>query len=50
MGPLTHAPEVNAAIVRHITDAQTALRQAGLSATSASLDRFDSRRDEEAMA
>ena len=50
MGPLTHAPEVNPAIVRHITDAQPALRQACLSATSPSLDRFDSRRGEEAMA
>ena len=49
MGPLTHAPDVNAVIERHITESQAMLRQACLSATSPSLDRFDSRRGEEAM-
>jgi len=49
MGPLTHAPEVNAAIERHITDAQAMLRQAHLPAASPSSDRFDSRRSEAAM-
>ncbi len=49
MGPLTHASEVNAAIERHIADSQATLRQAHLSATAPRLDRFGSRRGEEAM-
>ena len=49
MGPLTHAPEVNAAIARHIAESETNFRQGCLSAAGPRLDRFGARCSEEAM-
>ena len=39
MGPLTHTPEVNAAIARHIAESEAKFRQACLPATGPRLDR-----------
>jgi pimeloyl-ACP methyl ester carboxylesterase len=49
MGPLTHAPEVNAAIVRHIAGSSAKFKQDCLPASRTRLDRFGARRSEEVM-
>jgi len=49
MGPLTHAPEVNAAIVQHIAESESRFRQTRLPVAGSRLDRFGVRRGEEAM-
>jgi pimeloyl-ACP methyl ester carboxylesterase len=50
MGPLTHGPEVNAAIARHIAESESASRQGFLPAAEAYLDRVSAHHGEEAMA
>jgi pimeloyl-ACP methyl ester carboxylesterase len=49
MGPLTHTPEVNAAIARHIADSEATLEEGCLPAAGPRLDRFGARFGEEAM-
>ena len=49
MGPLTHAPEVNAAIARHIAQSDARFRHIRLPAAGPRVDRFGVRRGKEAM-
>jgi pimeloyl-ACP methyl ester carboxylesterase len=49
MGPLTHAPEVNAAIALHIAGSDAKFQQDCLPAAGPHLDRLSARRSEEVM-
>jgi len=49
MGPLTHAPEVNGAIARHIAESEARFRQDSLPAAGRRLDRFGAHSSEAAM-
>jgi hypothetical protein len=50
MGPLTHAAQVNAAIMRHIADAEAKSRQGSPLTVMPSRDRVAARYGEEAVA
>jgi pimeloyl-ACP methyl ester carboxylesterase len=49
MGPLTHASEVSAAIVRHIAETEARSPPANLPAAAARLERFNEQRGEEVL-